>query len=138
LENGGTTLWTGTTITMDSAVITNRAGALFDAQNAATLMQRSGLNRFDNAGTFRKSGPPGMTTLTTSVSLNNYNTVGGIQAGSELQAIGGVRNGRPGQLDVLPNTLGLQPGDVTAASNSASRLDAWTSSNRFYRVRLVP
>jgi immunoglobulin I-set domain protein/List-Bact-rpt repeat protein len=75
LENGGTTLWTGATITMDSCVITNRAGALFHAQNAATLMQRSGLNRFDNAGTFRKSGNTGTTTFTSLVSLNNYNTV---------------------------------------------------------------
>jgi Ig-like domain-containing protein/List-Bact-rpt repeat protein len=74
LENGGTTLWTGANITMDSSVITNRAGALFHAQNAATLMQRSGLNRFDNAGTFRKSGNTGTTTLTSGVSFNNYNT----------------------------------------------------------------
>jgi hypothetical protein len=75
LENAGTTLWTGATITMDSVVITNRAGALFHARNAATLMQRSGLNRFDNAGTFRKSDNTGTTTLTTGVSFNNYNTV---------------------------------------------------------------
>lgn len=75
LENAGTTLWTGGTITMDSSVITNRNGALFHAQNAATLMQRSGVNRFDNAGTFRKSGNTGTTTLTTLVNFNNYNTV---------------------------------------------------------------
>src|SRR2546423_2353034 len=39
LENGGTVLWTGTgTIGMGSgAVITNRAGAVFHAQNAASL-----------------------------------------------------------------------------------------------------
>src|SRR5258705_4585163 len=60
---------------MDSSVITNRAGALFHAQNAAMLVQRSGANRFDNAGTFRKSGNTGTTTLTSGVSLNNYNAV---------------------------------------------------------------
>jgi hypothetical protein len=75
LENGGTTLWTGATITMDSVVITNAASALFHAQNAATLMQRSGANRFDNAGTFRKSGNTGTTTLTSGVIFNNYNIV---------------------------------------------------------------
>jgi len=48
---------------------------LFHAQNAATLVQRSGANRFDNAGTFRKSGNAGTTTLTSGVSFNNYNTV---------------------------------------------------------------
>ncbi len=30
------------------------------------------------------------------------------------------------------------PGDVTATSSSASKLDAATSSNRFYRVRVLP
>jgi len=255
LENGGTTLWTGANITMDSAVITNRAGALFHAQNAATLMQRSGLNRFDNAGTFRKSGNIGTTTLTSNVGLNNYNTVeirsgilaanggyvsssnallnsaiSGTTAGTgfgQLQVAGtvnlngslsvdlingfipaandfftvltaGTRNGSFGnflypssevtmQLSNTPTSVIIRvtgvtpprptlllpelsgadirliwtavsnatyrlefkpdlnvsdwtalPGDVTSLSNTASKLDTFTTSNRFYRVRVVP
>ena len=30
------------------------------------------------------------------------------------------------------------PGDVVGASNTASKTDALTSSNRFYRVRVLP
>ena len=30
------------------------------------------------------------------------------------------------------------PGDVTTTSNTASKLDALTSSNRLYRVRVLP
>jgi len=30
------------------------------------------------------------------------------------------------------------PGDVTTLSNTASKFDAWTPSNRFYRVRVLP
>jgi hypothetical protein len=255
LENGGTTVWTGANITMDSCVITNRVGALFHAQNAAMLVQRSGLNRFDNVGTFRKSGNSGTTTLTSGVSLNNYNTVeirSGILAanggyasiGSALlnSALAGTTAGTGfGQLQVggavtlngslsvdfingfLPTTndsfavvtagtragafanffypsneVTMQlsntptsvivrvsgivvrppmlltpvlsssnvllswtaqsnvtyrlefngdasltnweavPGDVTTLSNTASKFDAWTPSNRFYRVRVLP
>jgi len=255
LENGGTTLWTGANITMDSAVITNRAGALFHAQNSATLMQRSGLNRLDNAGTFRKSANTGTTTLTTGVSLNNYNTVelrsgilaanGGYISGSNALlncAIGGTTPGtgfarlqvggtvnlngslsvdlingflpatndsfavltagtRTGAFanffypsnevtmqlsntansvivrvsgvvfrqpmlftpvpsgsnvllswtaqtnrtyrlefnrDVSPTNWEAVPGDVTTLSNTASKFDSWTPSNRFYRVRALP
>ncbi|MBI5385683.1 MAG: autotransporter-associated beta strand repeat-containing protein [Verrucomicrobia bacterium] len=35
------------------------------------------------------------------------------------------------------NWIGV-PGDVTPLSNTASKLDALTSSNRFYRVRIIP
>jgi len=75
LENSGTVLWTGTgSIGMtSSAVITNRAGALFDARSAALLSAGSGANRFDNAGTFRKSANTG--TITCGVSFNNSGTV---------------------------------------------------------------
>ena len=30
------------------------------------------------------------------------------------------------------------PGDVTTLSNTASKFDSWTPSNRFYRVRVLP
>src|SRR5205823_4763438 len=63
LENGGTTAWTGAgSISMTAAVITNRLGALFDIQNAATISSL-GASRFDNAGTFRKSISPGTMTI---------------------------------------------------------------------------
>ena len=35
------------------------------------------------------------------------------------------------------NWIGV-PGDVTGVSNTASKLDALTSSDRFYRVRVLP
>lgn len=255
LENGGTALWTGANITLGNAVITNRAEALFHAQNAASLMQQVGANRFDNAGTFRKSGTTGTTTLTSGVTLNNYNTVeiingilaanggftsrinsllhcaiGGTTAGTgfgQLQVAGtvalngvlsvdltsgyvpmvndsftvlsaGVRNGSfanffdsspevtmelsdtpnsvivrvtdvapPMPLLLQPELSGADirliwttvsnityrlefrsdldatdwnalPGDITSLSNTASKFDTLTPSNRFYRVRIVP
>jgi hypothetical protein len=254
LENGGTTFWTGASITLNNAVITNRVGALFHAQNAVSLMQQAGANRFDNSGTFRKSGNTGTTTLTSGVSLNNYNTVeirsgrlaanggytsrsnsllncaiGGTTAGTgfgQLQVAGpvnlngslsvdlingfipaihdsftvvtaGTRSGSFANFFFPSNTVTMQlsnspnaaivrvsgvaparptllepeisgsdvrliwtalsnttyrleftselnstnwtalSGDVTSLTNSASKLDALTASNRFYRVRVV-
>jgi len=56
LENGGTVLWTGAgNLGLISAVITNRAGALFHVQSTVNINNSSGVSRFDNAGTFRKS-----------------------------------------------------------------------------------
>ena len=63
LENGGTGLWTGATINLISAVITNRAGALFETRGVGALNYQGGTSsRFDNAGTFRKSVSTGTTT----------------------------------------------------------------------------
>jgi hypothetical protein len=74
LENGGTIVWTGGGgCYLTSAVITNRPGALFDAQNATSLFGASG--RFDNAGTFRKEINSGTTTLDNNVAFNNYGTI---------------------------------------------------------------
>jgi len=76
LENGGTVLWTGGNIGVSTAVITNRAGALFEVRNAAGLNHglQSG-SRFDNAGTFRKSVSAGTTTIFNGMVFNNYNIV---------------------------------------------------------------
>jgi hypothetical protein len=75
LENGGTAIWTGAGIfILLNGVITNRAGALFHAQNAAALIP-IGACRFDNAGTFRKSANTGTTTVQTGMSFNNSGTV---------------------------------------------------------------
>ena len=259
LENGGTVLWTGAgDIGMNAgAVITNRAGALFDAQSAASLSAGSGANRFDNAGAFRKSVSSGTMQLGSGVSFNNSGTVdirsgilaanggynsspnsllncvlGGTTAGTgygQLQKSGtvtldgalsvellpgftpatydaftvvtaGTRNGTFANFNYPSNAVTMQlsnspnaaivrvaevfgsafqpvlllpqidgtnfrltwttvsntvyrvefnpnlaasnwtalPGDVTATSNTASKLDALTASNRFYRVHVLP
>jgi len=87
LENAGTILWTGAgNIGFVSAVITNRAGALFHAQAAGGLTFVSGPNRFDNAGTFRKSVHDGtleIVDFARSGSFNNFGTVE-IQTGTLL------------------------------------------------------
>ena len=255
LENGGTVLWTGAGMYLTGGVITNRAGALFEAQNAASLSYQGGTCRFDNAGTFRKSSSAGTTTFDNGVAFNNYGTVdlrsrilaanggytstanavlncalGGAAAGTgyaQLQVAGtvalngsltvgftnaylpalndsftvvaaGTRNGtfanfyypsnavtmqlsnttssvvvrvtgvappRPVLLsptlsgtnalltwtavsntsyrlefnpDLTPSNWNALPGDVLATSNTASKQDTATPTNRFYRVRALP
>ena len=93
LENAGTVLWANlSTLGVSGAVITNRAGALFDAQNAAAVLYEGGAaTRFDNAGTFRKSLNTGSTTIDNGVDFNNYGTVD-IQAGFVV-ANGGYTSG---------------------------------------------
>jgi len=94
LENGGTALWTGAgNVSMISgAVISNRPGALFHVQNAAALNSSGVNNRFDNAGTFRKSVNAGTTTVASGVSFNNYGAVE-IEAGTNRLAGGGSATG---------------------------------------------
>lgn len=76
LDNAGTILWTGGNFAVSGAVITNRAGALFEARNAVGLNYlASPGSRFDNAGTFRKSISTGTTTVFAGMAFNNYNTV---------------------------------------------------------------
>ncbi len=89
LDNSGTVLWTGGTMGVNSAVITNEPGALFQIQNPATFSYGGGSPRFDNAGTLRISGAG--TTFFASVSFNNYNDTQ-IQSGT-LQLGGGLNNG---------------------------------------------
>ena len=92
LENGGTVIWTGAgSVNLNDAVITNRAGALFDAQNAFAMNWAGGNPRFDNAGTFRKSSGAG-STFFSGVSFNNYNDIE-IQAGTLSLLGGGLNNG---------------------------------------------
>jgi hypothetical protein len=40
--------------------------------------------------------------------------------------------------DLNPTNWTALPGDVTGLSNTASKLDALTPSNRLYRVRVIP
>ena len=257
LENGGTVLWTGAGgVSLLNGVVTNRAGGLFEAQNAAQFFFAGGGCRFDNAGTFRKSANTGTTTVPSGVNFNNSGTVdirsgilaanggyvsssnallncalGGTTAGTghgQLQVAGtvtlngglsvdlingfspalndsftvltaGTRGGTFGNFlypsnvvtmqlsnaptsvivrvtgildvprpvllppelsgtdikliwtavsnatyrlefnpDLNPSNWNALPDDVIGVSNTASKLDALTSSNRFYRVRVIP
>jgi hypothetical protein len=80
LDNAGTIVWVGAGgIDMNAAVITNRPGALFNAQNAAAIQFGGGSPRFDNAGTFRKSVSTGTFKLAL-ILFTNYGTVD-IQSG---------------------------------------------------------
>jgi len=257
LENGGNALWTGSgTMILLNGIITNRAGALFEVQNAARFFPAGGTCRFDNNGTYRKSVSTGTNTLDSGMSFNNYGTVdirsgillangsyvsssnallncalGGTTAGTgfgQLQVAGtvtlngglsvdllpgfspatndaftvvsaGTRSGLFSSFAYPPNRVTMQlsyspssvvlrvtdvfpvpqpvlltpelvnpdvrltwtatsnvtyrlefnpnltpsnwnalPGDVTSFSNTASKLDPLTSSNRNYRVRVLP
>jgi hypothetical protein len=90
LENAGTALWSGTDISFSNGVITNRAGALFQVQGAGSLRLNSGLNRIENAGTFRKTSS-GTTTFESNIALNNYGTVD-TQAGTLFLDGGGLNS----------------------------------------------
>jgi hypothetical protein len=93
-ENGGTIVWSGAgPIDLDfGAIITNRAEGSFHVQNAASFNSTFGANRFDNAGTFRKSANTGITTVGSSccgsgIAFNNYGVVE-IETGT-LNLVGG-------------------------------------------------
>jgi subtilisin family serine protease len=74
LENGQTVIWTGTgDLRCYTAVLTNRAGALWEVQNDRAFLGE-GASRFENAGTFRKSQSPGTSTFYT-FPFNNYGTL---------------------------------------------------------------
>lgn len=116
LENGGTILWTGGNVSMSGGVITNRAGALFDARTTTGLNYASNPgSRFDNAGTFRKS-IAGTTTLFGGLAFNNYGAVE-IQAGTLTLFGGGTHTGT---FDVpAGTTLNLSGGTHTASVGSS-------------------
>jgi hypothetical protein len=94
LENDGTVHWTGagSMVLNFGAVITNRAGALFDFQNASSLQANLGVSRFDNAGTFRKSSGTGATIFGSGMILNNSGLVE-IQIGTLALAGHGTNSG---------------------------------------------
>jgi hypothetical protein len=88
LDNAGTLVWVGAGgIDLNAAVITNRPGALFDAQTAAEIEFGGGSPRFDNAGTFRKSVSTGTFKLAL-ILFTNYGTVD-IQSGILYADLGG-------------------------------------------------
>ena len=78
LENGGTASWTGggQLGCGNGAVLTNRAGALWEVRNDQAFSHSGGVGpRFHNAGTFRKTTATGTTLFTTGFSFNNYGLV---------------------------------------------------------------
>jgi len=121
LENGGTVLWTNdSTLGVTSAVITNRAGALFNVQNAAAILYYGGsATRFDNAGTFRKLLNPGATTFDSAVNFNNYGTLD-IQKGLVV-ANGGYASGSAALLNCVlgGTTAGSGYGQLQVAGTVA-------------------
>lgn len=127
LENGGTVLWTGAGIfgVINGAVITNRAGALFHAQNAATIGSGIANGRFDNAGTFRKSSDSGTSTVSSGLSLNNTGTVE-LQTGTLL--CGGTLTNNGAVILSAGTTNRLAGGGSAAGSFTAgaTALVEWT------------
>ena len=76
LENAGTVIYTGGSLLIGGAVLTNRAGALFEVRSAANLNNPPFTgSRFDNAGTFRKAVSTGTATVFSGMAFNNYGTV---------------------------------------------------------------
>jgi hypothetical protein len=155
LENQGLVVWTnsGFLALGSGAVITNDAGALFDAQNASTLFyENAPACRFDNSGTFRKELNSGTTSVSSGVQLNNFGlldiergivaanggfvpgsasvlhcVVGGTTAGSgygQLQAAGSVA--LAGALSVA-----LTNGFLPATNNSFTVLSAGSRNGAF-------
>lgn len=125
LENAGTSLWSGAGVLGMNfgAVITNRSGALFHVQNSATLHAGAGANRFDNAGTFRKSTSTGTTTVNSI--FNNSGTVE-IQTGTLLCG-GGFTN--QGLVTLSSATTNLLAGGGSATGTfdtPATALVEWT------------
>jgi hypothetical protein len=86
LENGGTAVWGGGNLNMNSCIITNDAGASFQVQGTAAFNYQGGSPRFDNAGTFLPSRTG--TTGFYSFSLNNYGAIN-LDAGGRLLLEGG-------------------------------------------------
>jgi len=62
--------------------------------------------------------------------------------GAEIKLTWTALSNRTHQLefnpDLTPTNWTALPGDVITLSNTASKLDVMTSSNRLYRVRLIP
>jgi hypothetical protein len=118
LENAGTVVWTGAGFYLTGTVITNRAGALFDAQNGSPFGWTSGSPRFDNAGTFRKELSSGTTTFNNGVALNNYGTLD-IQAGTLSCGSGFLNNG----------TLSLSAGTAAQFPSGGTSAGPFTAAN---------
>jgi hypothetical protein len=100
LINAGTANWTGTgTVSArDGAAIINQAGALFDVQANASLLQPSGVATFSNAGTLRRSAGTGTfaiavgfhTTGSVEIEMGTVSFAGGGTGSGAFQVAGGA------------------------------------------------
>jgi len=117
LENAGTILWSGVgDLGVFGSSISNRSGALFDAEGSGSIYLTFGSpSRFDNAGTFRKTNSLATTTISASISFNNYGIVD-VQSSGLLLAGGGVN---AGTINVpAGTTLNLAGGTFTSTTDS--------------------
>lgn len=94
LDNAGTVLWVSPSdVFLSNATITNRPGALFEIRNNQWfLLSGSTVNRFDNAGTFRKLIGTGQTVFDNTIAFNNYGEVD-LQTGHLIAVGGGLNSG---------------------------------------------
>ncbi|HOC54034.1 MAG TPA: Ig-like domain-containing protein [Verrucomicrobiota bacterium] len=119
LRNGGTVIWggTGNLVMNNGSDIENLAGGLFDVQTDATMYWPGNgyAPTFNNAGTFRKSGGTGTTTLS-SVSFNN---VGALELLSGSLTVGSQFN-QTGTCTITAGTLTLQSGGTCQGSFAVS------------------
>jgi hypothetical protein len=132
LENGGTVVWGGGNLGMNSCIISNDAGATFQIQGVAAFNYGGGTPRFDNAGTFLPS--PTGTTAFYSVAFNNYGALnlqgasmlslggGGLQwgpvtvpTGATLNYAGGTLNASTGSTITGAGTLQVSGGTANLA-----------------------
>jgi len=123
LENGGTILWTAGNIIGGGAILTNRPGALFEAQTSAQL----NLLRFDNAGTYSKTMDPGTNTVT--AAFNNPGTLD-LEAGTLLFNLDLTNTGTvllaPGTTNRFAGSTGLSSGPFNAPPGSLVEQDSGT------------
>jgi len=144
LTNAGTVMWTGTgnfVLTGASGLgqVQNLPGGLFDAQNNQTISSDGyGSEFFNNAGTFRKSGGAGTTTVGVGgVGSGTWSAANGteirFQAGYSFEGtnsflgLGAVRLAAGITLNggVVTENLTLAPGCVITGTNTVSGLLTW-------------
>jgi hypothetical protein len=106
LINAGTATWTGTGNIggANDAVFINLGGALFDAQNDATLGSSI---TFNNAGTFRKSAGTGTTTVNAL-----FSNTGTLDVETGTVKLGGTFTNFDGTADVLSDGTYLVKGTL--------------------------
>jgi len=85
LENSGMVVWGGGNWSMNSCVITNGVGAIFQIQGSAAFNYGGGSPRFDNAGTFLPA--PAGTSSFYGIAFNNYGAIN--LGGGSLLSLGG-------------------------------------------------
>jgi hypothetical protein len=90
LENQGTATWSGGTIQLNAATVSNVAGATFDVTANVSMTNIGGSPLFTNAGTLARTSATGIATI--SVSLTHTGGMN-IQTGTMSLTAGGSLNG---------------------------------------------